>query len=235
MSAPARKRDPSADLVPPFPDVELAEEDGEPMETTWHRDQMVFLIEQIRHHWRDRRDYFVGGNQFIYFDLERARKQNFRGPDFFVAKGVAWDPQRRYYVVWEEGGKYPHFILELLSEKTKRVDRTTKKTVYQDVFRTPEYVLYDPDTNKLEGLRLKGLEYERIVPDARGWLWSEQLQLWIGKWEGEFQGCQATWIRFHDADGNPIATFAEAERQRAEAAEAEIARLKRAGKRKPGR
>ena len=54
MSAPARKRAPEDDLVPAVPDVELDEEDGEPMETTWHLEQMVFLIEQIRQHWRRR-------------------------------------------------------------------------------------------------------------------------------------------------------------------------------------
>jgi hypothetical protein len=55
------------DLV--IPKVELITDDGEPMESAWHRSQMNLLIEVIRYHWRDRTDYYVGGNMFIYYSL----------------------------------------------------------------------------------------------------------------------------------------------------------------------
>jgi len=256
MSALPRKPTAADDPLPAMLEPELDEEDGEPMESTWHRDQMVLLIEQIRHHWRRRRDYFVGGNMFIYFDIKQTlpngKKRKFRGPDFFVAKGVQYNPLRPIYVVWREEGRYPHFILELLSKKTKKTDRTIKKEVYQSIFRTPEYLLYDPDKEKLEGFRLVDMVYEPMEPDARGWLWCEELQLWIGKWQGAYQGCDAVWIRFYDAHGAVVPLSSEesqallaaerrqkedalksveAERKRAEAAEAELARWKRGPKR----
>jgi Uma2 family endonuclease len=42
-------------------------------------------------------------------------------------------------VVWEEGGRYPEVIFEFLSPSTRQADRTVKKELYEQVFRTPEY------------------------------------------------------------------------------------------------
>ncbi len=127
----------------PFPDVDLVDSDGEPMESSWHRREMNVLIEQVSYHRRDRRDYFVGGNMFIYFNVEQARHRDFRGPDFFYVEGVAYDPQRPYYAVWKEGGHYPDVIVELLSPNTEKEDRTTKKAIYENTFHSREYFLYD--------------------------------------------------------------------------------------------
>ena len=44
-------------------------DDGEPMETPRHRDQMILLIESLRLHWADRQGYYVGGNMFVHDDL----------------------------------------------------------------------------------------------------------------------------------------------------------------------
>lgn len=223
---------PTAETIA-LPDVKLIETDGEPLETAWHRDEINLLIEQVRYHYRDRRDYFVGGNMFIYFNLEQARKRDFRGPDFFFVEGVRYDPLRPYYVVWEEGGKYPDAIIELLSPSTEQVDRTTKKAVYERTFRTPNYFCYDPETHKLEGWRLVGNKYQPLQPDAQGRLWCEELQLWLGNWTGDYQGRSEVWLRFYDANGQVVPLFAEAERQRADAerqradaAEREASRLK---------
>jgi len=243
------------DLV--IPKVELITDDGEPMESAWHRSQMNLLIEVIRYHWRDRTDYYVGGNMFIYYSLEQAEqvardvregvRRAYRGPDFFVVKGVDGRRMRQAWVVWEEGGRYPDVIVELLSRKTVREDKITKKEIYERVFRTPEYFWYDPESDELVGWRLYRGRYRRIREDGRGWLWSEELGLWLGRWEGPYLGETARWIRFYDKMGNlvPIAAEAayqqaeaerqraemerqraEAERQRAERAEAELARLR---------
>ena len=45
-------------------------------------------------------------------------------------------------------------------------------------------------------------------------------------WEGDYQGVKATWVRLFDDQGNLRPTAEEAERDRAEAAEAEAARLR---------
>lgn len=224
----------------PWPNVQLVESDGEPMDTPWHRDAMNLLIEQVRWQLRDRQDYFVGGNMFIYFNLEQARNRDFRGPDFFFVDGARPNEHRLWWAIWEEGGKYPDVIIELLSPTTAVEDRTTKKQMYERTFRTGEYFLYDPTARQLDGWRLINRRYQRIEPDARGWLWCDQLKLWLGVWDGPYQNRPDVWLRFHDTEGKVVPLFAEAEKQRTEAEqqraeaekqraaqlEAEVARLR---------
>src|SRR5271157_3555912 len=94
--------------------IRLLEEDGIPMETILHRDCMYLLIDLVKQHNRARRDFFVGGNNFIYFNPDQARNLDYRGPDFFYVKdGVDFDRERRYWAVWEEGGRLPDVIVEL--------------------------------------------------------------------------------------------------------------------------
>jgi Uma2 family endonuclease len=220
----------------PLPDVELVQTDGEPLESDWHRLQMNLLIDVVTLQFSDRTDYFVGGNMFIYYSEEEARNRDFRGPDFFFVWGRPLNPPRPYWAVWKEGGRYPDMILELSSRSTAEVDRTIKKDIYETVFHTHEYFIYDPDSKKLQGWRLVNHEYQPIEPNEKGWLWCQELGAWIGTWDGVFQGKEATYLRLFDKDGNmlpqPIELAkeqrqrAEAERQRAEAAEAELQRLK---------
>jgi Uma2 family endonuclease len=213
--------------------VELVEEDDENMESDWHRLAMTLLIEVIVYFLRERDDFYVGGNMFIYFDRDVAQKRNFRGPDFFFVRGVPREPLRRYWMPWDEGGRLPDVIIELLSPKTAQEDLTTKKDIYEKVFHTHEYYCYDPETHALQGWRLIDHRYEPMNPDESRRLWSEELGLWLGTWEGRYQERETTWLRFYDAQSNVVETLAEAEhqraeveRQRAEAAEAELARLK---------
>jgi len=46
---------------------------------------------------------------------------------------------RRSWAIWDEGGKYPNVVIELLSSSTARTDKGAKKILYQDVWRLPEY------------------------------------------------------------------------------------------------
>ncbi len=128
--------------------------DGSPLETIWHVAAMSLLIDCLNYHWRDCNDFFCGGDMFVYFNIDFSKARDFRGPDFLVVKGVDKARPRSGWVVWEEGGKYPDFILELVSPCSENTDRVIKKQIYQDIFRTTEYFLYDPRTNETEGWRL---------------------------------------------------------------------------------
>ena len=77
-----------------LPDVDLVYDDGEPLESDWHRVQMNLLIDVIHQAMaqRGRTDYFAGGNMFIYYGEDQARavatqppakRREFRGPDTF--------------------------------------------------------------------------------------------------------------------------------------------------------
>jgi Uma2 family endonuclease len=238
--------------IPALPKLELPTEDGIPMENAWHRMQMDLLIESLLYHWRERSDFFVGGNMFIYYSYEQAQsviegRPLYRGPDFFVVKGVDGTKPRDCWIVWEEGGRFPDVIIEFLSPTTAEQDRHVKKSLYEQVFGTEEYFWYDPLTQELMGFELVDGQYQPKRANPNGWLWSKVLEAWLGVWEGEYQRRRMAWLRLYDRDGNLVPTPAEAaqqqaeaerqraeterqraeiERQRAERAEAELQRLK---------
>jgi Uma2 family endonuclease len=154
-----------------------------------------------------------------------AGRPYFRGPDVFYVGGVP-PVERKAWVSWEEGDRLPDVIVELLSPSTAKIDRTVKKDLYGEVWHTPEYFLYERETHTLEGFRLSGGTYRPIPPNAAGRLPSEELNLELGFWEGEKLGVQTTWLRLFDAEGRLVPTLAEAQGQRADTAEAELARLR---------
>jgi Uma2 family endonuclease len=187
---------------------DLPYEDGEPMETPRHRDQMNLLIDSLRIHWADRHQYFVGGNMFLYYDPNDLYR--FRGPDFFLVLDVA-DRERKSWVVWREGMRFPDVIIELLSDKTRHIDKGEKKQVYEQVFRTPEYYLYDPYSQEFAGYQLVKCRYTLMETDAEGRYFSSVTGLYLGVQEG--------WLRWITPEGSVLPTgneLAEQERQRAE-------------------
>jgi Uma2 family endonuclease len=198
-----------------IPTIELPVEDGEPLETNWHRCEINLLIDSIRAHWSDRKDFYTGGNMFVYYSADQVRNRDYRGPDFYVVLDVDGSYMREAWVVWNEDGRYPDIIVELLSASTAEEDRTTKKELYERTFHTKNYFLYDPDQQVLTGWELGPDGYVELQPNAEGRLWSSTLDLWLGKWEGEYLSERAIWLRFFDVEGNLVPIAAEAERQHA--------------------
>ncbi len=189
---------PYLDEWPPTED-ELPCDDGKPMETPRHRQQMNLLIESLELHWADRDDFYVGGNMFLYYNAAQQKKNDFAGPDFFVVLDV---PRREHksWVIWQEG-KGPDVVIELLSESTAEYDRTEKKLIYQDRVRVPEYFYFDPFSLELAGFQMRGGAYKPIQPDTNGNLLSEQLGLLLTRAAGAFQGVHTTWLRLATPDG----------------------------------
>ncbi len=197
------------------------------MESHFHRDQIDLLIRLLRWWWRDRNDVYISGNLTVYYNQEQLKTKDFRGPDFFVVLGTK-KKDRKSWVVWGEQGLYPNLILEILSDSTKGVDKRLKKDLYQNTFRTPDYFWFDPNTLEFQGFHLVDGLYQAVQPTDQGWLWSQQLELYLGVFEQR--------LRFFTAQGELISSpeeradqerqRAEQERQRAEQAEQEIARLK---------
>ncbi len=218
--------------------LDLPEEDGEPLESDYHVMQIPLLDEVVRQHLGDTGDYFCGGNMFVYFSLAQAqeiveflsgrrkRPPSYRGPDFFLVKGVDGAKPRGKWVVWEEGGKYPDLIIEIVSPSTATKDKDENPKFYAKVFRTPEYFWYDPGKGEIGGYRLEGESYRPIVPDEHRRLRSEVLDAWLGVWDGVWHGRRYRWLRLYDRDGHLVPTQAEQERLLREQAEAELERLR---------
>jgi Uma2 family endonuclease len=211
---------------PPLRGEDLPCDDGEPMETERHRRQMELLANSLRDAWRDRHDVYVGANMAVYFSEIQARNQDFRAPDVFVVLDTD-DHERRSWVVWEEDGRVPDVVIELVSESTEHVDRGRKKGVYARL-RVPCYVIYDPFSQQLDVYRLdrSGRRYEPVERDERGFAPCEPLGLFFGVVEGMYCGVTAPWLRWIDRDGKPLQDRGEREAARAERAEAELAALR---------
>lgn len=209
------------DWEPPMPPADLIFDDGEPLESNRHRIAMNILIRSLQQAWGDRNDFFTGGNMFIYYSSAQARNRDFRGPDFFAVLDVDSTIERQGWVIWEENGRYPDVIVELMSPSTAEVDRGKKKDIYERTFRTPDYFVYDPfDPTSLAGWRLDAnLRYQPLEPNEQGWLWCETLGFWLGTWSGIIDRETAIWLRFYEPSGNLILLPEEAAQQAAQAAQ----------------
>jgi Uma2 family endonuclease len=203
-----------------FEEIEVPPGDLEsqepPLESYLHLQQLLLLMTCLDWLWKDQTDYFAAGNLTIYYSPERQKSKNFKGPDFFVVLNTERKP-RKSWVVWEEGGKYPNVIIELLSLSTATVDRTTKKEIYQDIFRTPEYFWFSPDTLEFQGFHIVDGEYEGLQPNEQGRLWSKQLQLFLGIHEQK--------LRFFSPEGELVPTpkeSAQTEKQQREVTQQQL-------------
>lgn len=174
--------------------------DEPPLESDLHRLQMQLLIDCLVWLWRSRNDFYASGNLTIYYSPQQIKSQDFRGPDFFVVLGTQRKP-RKSWVVWAENGQYPNVIVEILSESTAEVDKGVKKNIYQNIFRTPEYFWFDPNGLELAGFLLVGGQYQPLEANPQGWLWSQQLELFLGVQNGQ--------LRFFMKEGQLVPTPAE--------------------------
>lgn len=171
--------------------------DEPPMETELHLRQLMLLIQSLELLWKDRQDFYAFGNLTIYYSPNQRKSEYFRGPDFFVVLGVARKP-RKSWVVWEEDGKYPHVIIDILSDSTAETDRGLKKEIYQETFRTPNYFWFDPTSLEFKGFQLMAGKYEEIAANEQGWLWSQQLELFLGVHDSQ--------LRFFTPEGKLVPT-----------------------------
>ena len=184
--------------------------DEPPLESDLHLQQIIILLSCLELLWRERSDYYASGNLTIYYNEEQLKKRDFWGPDFFVVLDTEKRP-RKSWVVWGEQGKYPNVIVEILSDSTANIDRTKKKILYQNTFRTPNYFWFDPNTLELQGFTILEGQYQAISANDRGYLWSEQLGLYLGIFERK--------LRYFTADGQLVPTPQEAELKQRQAKE----------------
>lgn len=201
--------------IPLFPPGDLWSEEP-PLESYRHLKQLLLLLACLERFWKNRNDFFVAANMSVYYSTRQRKSEEMRGPDFFVVLNTE-RRERKSWVIWEEEGKYPNFIIEILSDSTANIDRGLKKQLYQDVWRTPDYFWFDPYTLEFQGFHLMNGEYQAIQPNDYGWLWSEQLQLYLGILEEK--------LRFFTPEGERVLTpeeEADTEYARAQEAIAQV-------------
>jgi Uma2 family endonuclease len=191
-----------------------------PFESYLHLRQMMLLIECLEWLWQDRDNFFVAGNLMIYYSYNQQKSEEFKAPDFFVALKTKPDRSRKSWILWEEEGRYPRVIVELLSESTANIDKGFKKNLYEGTFRATNYFWFDPFTLEFAGFYLVGSKYQPIEPNESGYLWSNPLNLYLGVYEET--------LRYFTPEGKLVPTPQEAalwEKQQRELAEEKAAKL----------
>ena len=190
--------------------------DEPPLETDFHRNQIELLIRLLKYWWQDCPDFYISGNLTVFYNEQQLKHRDFRGPDIFIVLG-AEKRDRRSWAIWEEGGKYPNVVIELLSSATAAIDRGQKKELYQDVWRVPNYFWFHPETLEFAGFSLINGHYTAINLTESGWLWSDQLELYLGIHERQ--------LRWFTAQGEIVPLPEEAERQAKEQFQARTRKL----------
>ncbi|MBW4697489.1 MAG: Uma2 family endonuclease [Aphanocapsa lilacina HA4352-LM1] len=152
--------------------------------------------------WAERSDWFFAIDMGIYFDPLQPPVV----PDGFLSVGVERrvDPNGRLsYVLWEENGTVPIFVLEVVSQ-TYRSEYDRKMELYRQLG-VLYYAIYNPKPGRrkpkpqpLEVYKLTDTGYV-LQPGEPVWL--PELQLGLGRAEGEFEGWQREWLYWFDAQG----------------------------------
>ena len=175
-------------LPVPVP-VEYPSSDGQPMaETPVHRECIIDTIGGLRERFDERPDVYVSGDMFVYYEEGNPRASVV--PDVFAVVGAVKDELREggwrdVYKLWEEP-KGPDFVLEVTSRSTRRDDQVRKRALYGRLG-VREYFLFDPRGEylapPLQGMRLRGREYEPMAPERVGdgmeGVWSETVGLYL--------------------------------------------------------
>lgn len=240
------------DCWPPTED-ELPYEGEAVPESNIHRINPILLQIVLQFYLANRREAFIGTDMFVYYSPEQVTKKDFLSPDFFVVLDRPMEA-RKSWVIWYQDGRGPDVVIEMLSDSTRSVDLGKKRLAYQDQVRVAEYFWYDPWTAEVGGLRRVGSEFEPVAAEPDGSLICTTLELKLTIWEGTYAGLTNRWLRWATLDAVLLPTpdeaalqlaeqqrqFADEQRQaadeqrrvadeqraRAEAAEAENARLR---------
>ena len=202
------------------PDVyQLITEDDEPVDNLPSEKQQRLLTETLYSSWAgpgDGRPFLVAANIGVFYLARRPAIV----PDVLLSLDVEvpedwWEKEHRSYFLWEFG-KPPDLAIEIVSNKEGKEDGE-KKQIYARM-RVPYYAILDPllqiMPDVLTVYRLEGFSYQRqesaTFPD---------LGLGLRLWSGKYEGKEATWLRWVDAQGAMVLSGkerAEEERQRAE-------------------
>ena len=211
----------------------IVTEDDTPLDNLFSAIQARLLIEPLYASWSHPhfgRRFIANGNVGVFYAL----RQPPLVPDMFLSLDVVLPTNlmkktNRSYFIWEYG-KPPDLVVEIVSNTEGGEERADGKLRTYAQMGVGRYVVYDPELQTgEEPLRVYALSHGQFRrTDER---WFEELGLGVVLWQGVYEGCEETWLRWCDRAGVVIPTGAEraaAEQARAEAererAEAERAR-----------
>jgi hypothetical protein len=114
---------------------------------------------------------------------------------------------RRSYTPHAEGDR-PLVVMEFISE-TEGGEYSInpyypygKWYFYEQILQVPIYAIFHPKTNCLDVYRLIDGRYQKQELDADGRIWLEEMNLFLGVWQGKRAEMTTGWLRWWDKDGN---------------------------------
>ena len=173
------------------------------METEPHARSIVAMRDQLETHYKARHDVYVAGSMAVY------HRQGDPGavvvPDLFVMLGAVHKKIRMWFLLWEEGGVMPGFVVEVASPSTSRPDATRKHATLRADGSARILALRPTgraDCGQVAGLA--GAHYEGArATRAAGWHRSKALGLDLR--------AERWLLRFHDPQmGRDMLTHSEA-------------------------
>jgi Uma2 family endonuclease len=220
-----------APIVPPDRELTIEEliiDDGEPVDNIYIEKQQRLLTEALYSSWPGP----APGRPFLALSnvgLFPEKKQTPLVPDVMLAVDVPGNrdlalKENRSYFLWIVG-KPPDVVLEFVSDR--RGDEDGYKMARYARIGVPYYVIFDPE-GWLNGGVLRSFELEKDTYRPLPAHWFSKVNLGVKLWQGSYEGHQAEWLRWCDAQGQPIPTGyerAERERQRLERLEAQLRAL----------
>jgi Uma2 family endonuclease len=192
------------------------ESDGKPMADHTKQFRWIVVIkENLELLFADLPDVFVAGD-LLWYPVE-GKNTLCQAPDTMVVFGRP-KGDRGSYQQWKEDHVAPQVVFEILSPGN-RLTEMAKKLQFYDRYGVEEYYLYDPDSVDLTGWLRSGQTLD-VIENLTGWV-SPRLQI-------RFEMTPES-LEIYRPDGDRFLSFVELaqlreqERQRAEAAEAQLA------------
>lgn len=193
-------------------------EDNAPVDSFFAAREQRLLVGSLQASWKPDAPFIACENVGIFYGLYLPPIV----PDVFISLGISppqgaqmHEKRRRSYFVWEYG-KPPDVVVEILSPSYGG-EFDEKMKIYAQIG-VSYYVVHDPagfhSEEKVNCYELRGKGYVKL---SSGKL--EGIGLEARLWSGKFEGSEAEWLRWYDAQERLLLTgeeLAEAERARAE-------------------
>jgi Uma2 family endonuclease len=190
--------------------------DEDDMPETFIQDKLVDYIKEVLRWYCRFKKYKISGNVNVYREGNWDERV---APDVMVIKNAGITEKQfdklKSYAIAPPKHPAPASVIEIVSESSRPIDLVVEKkpTRYGELG-VKEYFAFDPDDRK-DIVKLCGWRYidglrTDIKLDKRGWLWSEELDCWLG--------ADDIHLRFYDNNGQMLLTQTEADfrQQRAE-------------------
>ncbi len=151
-----------------------------------------------------------------------------KAPDWAYIKqiNVAREEVKRSYTPNLQGD-IPVVVMEFLSDaqgteySSKRTYPPGKWFYYEQILQVPNYIIFEPESGTLEVHRLDESGYDLRTSDENNRYWLDEMQLFIGVWQGRRENREGYWLRWWDEAGNLLLWGIELVVQEREAKEQE--------------